>query len=127
MSLQLVLLVWSCHMLFWEKLPEWGSWFSGFIERLPRSLAYLYQAWHCPYCFGFWAAIAAHAITGHTTFVWPMAEQGSALLLLLAWLSDALVTAVLVMLVSVSYSALSGPAVRGMQLTQEFKQAMKAD
>jgi hypothetical protein len=108
-------------MLIWEKLPEWGTWFNALIARLPAPLAYLYQAWHCPYCFGFWAALAVQAITGESAFHWTMAEQGSILLLLLAWFCDALVTAVLVMLLSVIYSALSGPAIRGFQLIQEFK------
>lgn len=125
MSIQVVLLVWSCHMLLWEKLPEWGTWFNHMIARLPAPLAYLYQAWHCPYCFGFWAALSVHLITGESTFSWAMAEQSSVLLLMLSWVCDALVTAVLVMLISVVYSALSGPAVRGFQLTQEFKASMK--
>ncbi|MEE8555794.1 MAG: hypothetical protein V3T00_08025, partial [bacterium] len=67
MNLELALIGLAVHILVWDKLPEWGDWFPKLISVLPRPLRGLYEGWQCPYCFGFWIAIALHAITGIQT------------------------------------------------------------
>ena len=45
MSFTLALMGLALHVLIWEKLPDWGNWFNWIVERLPKPLAYLYDAW----------------------------------------------------------------------------------
>ena len=128
MTLTLVVIAWSLHVLIWEKLPDWGNWFNWLVERLPAPLAYLYQAWRCPYCFGFWAALALQVLTGQKTLpaLQVMPEYLGVLALPLSYFLDALATAMLVMMMSLIQSAVSGPAIKGFELTQSFKQQMKS-
>ena len=67
MTFELVLMGTSIHILIWEKLPEWGTWFNTFIAALPGPLRSLYEQWHCPYCAGFWIALVLHGLTGLST------------------------------------------------------------
>ncbi|MCF2856198.1 hypothetical protein L1286_01815 [Pseudoalteromonas sp. SMS1] len=117
----------TLHILIWEKLPEWGSWFNRLIAHLPKPLAYLYESWHYPYCFGFWAALALHMLTGQYTLnslqaspiYLGVATQPIALFL------DALVSALLIFVGSLLIKALSGPALEGHQKTMAFKQVQR--
>ncbi len=54
----------AAYILIWEKLPTWGTWFNAILKRLPAPLQTLYEQWRCPYCVGFWMALAIHAATG---------------------------------------------------------------
>lgn len=126
MSLTLVLMGLALHTLIWEKLPDWGNWFNWLVKRLPKPLAYLYEAWRCPFCFGFWVALLLHAITGIYTL-----EKLTAMPLYLgllsapiAWFLDALATALLIMFGNLCINAIAVPAIKGYQMTQEFRQAM---
>ena len=138
MDISPVLMGLSIYILVWEKLPDWGSWFNNIIDRLPAPLAYLYEAWRCPYCSGFWIALALHGLTGiytlpalaevslaidHPAWIYQTAASGLIIFL------DALATALLIMVGSLLIKAISGPAIKGHKMTMEFKaskaQAMK--
>ncbi len=67
MSFEAALIGAAIHMLFWEKLPEWGTWFNRMIAALPAPLRTLYAQWRCPYCAGFWIALCLHGATGLST------------------------------------------------------------
>ena len=127
MNFTLALMGLSIYILLWEKLPDWGNWFNWIIERLPRPLAYLYKAWQCPYCFGFWIALVLHGITGLQTITaiksMPsyMGVGGTAI----AWILDALATATLIMFGQLCLNAIAVPAIKGYQMTAEFKQSFK--
>ncbi|WP_369958967.1 hypothetical protein [Pseudomonas benzenivorans] len=130
MKITLVLMGLSIYLLLWEKLPEWGTWFSRMVERLPAPLAYLYEAWRCPYCFGFWVALLLHALTGIQTIA--ALDQAPAWLGLLGeplfWGLDALASATLIMLGKLGklgLSALAVPAIKGQRMTQAFKQQLR--
>lgn len=129
MNLTLALLGLSLYILIWEKLPDWGTWFNTLITHLPRPLAYLYQAWHCPFCFGFWAALALHGLTGlHTlpdlaAMSASMTENLGQGATILVWFLDALATASLIMLGRLALHALAVPAIKGYQMTMAFKQS----
>jgi len=123
MDLSVALMGLAIHILFWEKLPDWGSWFNKLIAALPRPLGALYEGWRCPYCFGFWVALALHGLTGLQTLVvlTSMPEYIGVFGTPLAWLLDALASAVLIMFAHLVLSAISGPAIKGHQLKQEFE------
>ncbi|WP_341502728.1 hypothetical protein [Gallaecimonas sp. GXIMD4217] len=127
MEFTLTLMGLSLYLLIWEKLPDWGSWFNRLVAALPRPLAYLYQAWRCPYCFGFWAALALHGLTGHWTL--PALAESPAYLgpagPAIAWFLDALATALLIMAGKLMLSAIAVPAIKGHQMTEQFRAAMK--
>ena len=127
MTITLALMGLSIYLLLWEKLPEWGTWFGRMVERLPAPLAYLYEAWRCPYCFGFWVALLLHALTGIQTIA--ALDQGPARLGLLGaplfWGLDALASATLIMLGKLGLSALAVPAIKGQRMTQAFKQQLR--
>ncbi|WP_439887923.1 hypothetical protein ACSX1C_01425 [Pseudomonas sp. MBLB4123] len=127
MNITLALMGLSIYLLLWEKLPEWGTWFSRMVERLPAPLAYLYEAWRCPYCFGFWVALLLHALTGIQTIA--ALDQAPARLGLLGaplfWGLDALASATLIMLGKLGLSALAVPAIKGHRMTQAFKQQLR--
>ena len=129
MNLTLALMGLAIYILVWEKLPDWGTWFNWIIERLPKPLAYLYDAWHCPYCFGFWVALALHGLTGIQTIT-ALATMPAYLGWLgmpLAWCLDALATATLIMFAKLCLHALAVPAIKGHQMTAELKQSFKAE
>lgn len=125
-NFELVILGYAVYLLFWEKLPEWGTLFNRIIERLPKPLQKLYADWRCPYCSGFWIALTLHALTGLYTL--PALSSTPAYLgllgLPLAWFLDALATAALVLVAHLAVSAISGPAIQGHKLKAEFKAAM---
>jgi len=126
MSFTLALMGLAIHTLIWEKLPDWGNWFNWIVQRLPRPLAYLYEAWRCPFCFGFWVALFLHAITGIGT-IEGLANMPSYLGLwglAFAWFLDAIATAMLIMFASLCLNAIAVPAINGYQMTQEFRQSM---
>ena len=129
MNLTVTLMGLAIYILIWEKLPDWGTWFNWIIERLPKPLAYLYDAWRCPYCFGFWVALALHGLTGLHTIdaLSTMPSYLGALAMPLAWFLDALATGTLIMLAQLSLNALAVPAIKGYQMTAEFKQSFKED
>ncbi len=127
MDFTLALIGLSTYLLIWEKLPEWGTWFNWLLARLPAPLAYLYQAWRCPYCFGFWVALALHAMTGLYTlpalntmpaYLGVMAQP-------LAWFLDALATAPIILVGKLAIDAIAAPAIKGHTMKQEFLKAMK--
>ncbi|AZZ98678.1 hypothetical protein [Pseudoalteromonas sp. R3] len=126
MTLSLVLMGLSIHVLVWEKLPDWGSWFNALVERLPAPLAYLYSAWHCPYCFGFWAALILQLLTGVYTLpeLTTLTESYGLAGTMIGMSLDALVTALLMMIGSLALKALALPAIKGHELTQAFKAGM---
>ena len=123
MSFSTALIGLSIYILFWEKLPEWGNWFNWLVAQLPKPLAYLYQAWHCPFCFGFWADLAIHGLTD----MWTINSLSSMPTYLgdygiaIAWGLDALATATLIMFGQLCLNAIAVPAIKGYQMTQAFK------
>ncbi|KZN47889.1 hypothetical protein [Pseudoalteromonas luteoviolacea] len=124
-NFSIVLMGLSLHILIWEKLPDWGTWFNTLIANLPKPLAYLYDAWHCPYCFGFWVALMLHLLTGQYTLLSSevMPAYLGAAALPIAWFLDALVGALLILFGSLLLKAISGPALTGHQKVMAFKQA----
>ena len=126
-NFELVIIGYAIYLLFWEKLPEWGTLFNRIIEALPKPLQQLYGDWRCPYCSGFWVALALHALTGLQTLpaLSTMPAYLGAAGLPLAWFLDALATAALVLVTHLAISAIAGPAIAGHKLKAEFKQSMK--
>jgi hypothetical protein len=127
MSFTLALVGLALHTLIWEKLPDWGNWFNWLVARLPKPLAYLYEAWRCPFCFGFWVALALHALTGIHTIdgLTNMPEYLGLFGNYMAWFLDALATAFLIMLGNLGINAIAVPAIKGHQMTMEFRKAMQ--
>ncbi len=127
MDLTLTLTGLSIYILIWEKLPDWGTWFNTLVTHLPRPLAYLYQAWHCPYCFGFWVALLLQGATGLKTFpaFARMPDYLGPFGTPLGCFLDALATAMLIMSASLILKAIAGPAIRGHEMTMAFKEARK--
>ncbi len=125
MNLTLALMGLSIYLLIWEKLPEWGTWFSKIIDHLPAPLAYLYDAWRCPYCFGFWVALALHALTGIQTIpaLDTAASSSGSVGQMMFWFLDALASATLILIGKLALDAIAAPAIKGYQMTQAFKQS----
>lgn len=123
MNFTLALMGLSIYILFWEKLPDWGNGFNWIIQRLPRPLAYLYEAWRCPYCFGFWIALALHGITGLQTIPALETMQTSMGGVAMAWILDALATATIIMFSQLCINATAVPAIKGYQMTMEFRKS----
>ncbi|ESP91210.1 MULTISPECIES: hypothetical protein [Pseudoalteromonas] len=117
----------TLHILIWEKLPDWGTWFTALIHKLPKPLAYLYEAWQCPYCFGFWIALCLHGITQQFTLPGLQVMPGvlGIAAVPIAWFLDALVTALFIYVGSLLLKALAGPALSGHQQLMAFKQSQK--
>lgn len=123
MDFSLILMGSALHVLVWEKLPDWGNWFNWLVARLPRPLAYLYESWHCAFCFGFWAGLGLHALVGVYTLP-QLANMPSYLGVLgtpIAWFLDALVTALIMVIISLLMKAISGPALAGHKAMMEFR------
>lgn len=119
----------SIHMLIWEHLPHWGSWFNAILERLPKPLQTLYEQWRCPYCAGFWIGLALHGVTV-AWFVPAFAdlpEYLGSLTTLLGWFFDGLVFAALNKLGVLVLAAISFPAIRGHEMKAQFMAKMKAE
>jgi hypothetical protein len=135
MNFTLALMGLSIYLLLWEKLPDWGNWFNTIIKHLPKPLAYLYEAWRCPFCFGFWASLLLHWLTGITTLsaLEPMFVLGTEsaavtqdlIACAIAWFLDAIATATLIMLAQLCLNALAVPAIKGYQMTMAFRQSFK--
>ena len=105
----------SIHMLFYQHLPHWGTWFNRLLKALPRPLQTLYTQWECPYCCAFWIGLTLHAVTGHW-FLPGFAGLHPAL----GWFADAMSFAVMVKLGVVAFYAIGFPALLGRQKMQEF-------
>lgn len=130
MSLELVLIGTSVHILIWDKLPEWGTWFKGLLAMLPRPLQTLYQQWHCAFCAGFWIALALHGLTG----VWTVPNLANLpglpgwLATPTGWFLDALATATLIYAAVILLRAIGLPAMKAHMMKDEFiKSAFGAD
>ncbi|QMU56921.1 MAG: hypothetical protein GKR98_01065 [Boseongicola sp.] len=129
MTLELALIGTAIHVLIWEKLPEWGTWFNTFIASLPRPLQTLYEQWRCPYCAGFWIALALHALTGLWTnqslsalppYLGPLATPTG-------WFLDALATATLILAGTIALKALGLPAMKAHLMKDEFMKSAFGD
>ncbi|MDC0739273.1 hypothetical protein N6L24_13375 [Cognatishimia sp. SS12] len=119
----------SLHMLFWEHLPHWGTWFNKALAALPQPLQTLYEQWRCPYCAGFWIGLVLHAVTG-AWFVPAFADLPSfwgAAALPLGWVLDALVFAMMNKLGVLTLTALAYPAMRGHEAKAAFMAKMQAE
>ncbi|WP_428644633.1 hypothetical protein [Roseibium sp.] len=124
MTFEPTLLGVAIHILFWEKLPEWGSWFNTGLTYLPKPLQTLYEQWRCPYCAGFWIALVLHAVTGFWTI--PALSTLPDLLWIpgaaVAWGLDALATATLIYAAVLSLKAIGLPAMKAHLMKAEFLQ-----
>ncbi|MFY0594879.1 MAG: hypothetical protein JXQ85_00475 [Cognatishimia sp.] len=119
----------SIHMLIWEHLPHWGSWFNAILKRLPKPIKSLYEQWRCPYCAGFWIGLALHGATG-TWFVQAFADLPAfwgPLATPMGWFFDGLVFAALNKLGVLTLTAISFPAIRGHELKAQFMAKMKSE
>ena len=130
MSFELVLIGASVHILIWEKLPEWGTWFNTLVASLPRPLQSLYEQWHCPFCAGFWIALVLHALTS----VWTIPNLATLPAYLgwfatpIGWFFDALATATLIYAAIILLRAIGLPAMKAHMMKDEFvKSAFGAD
>ncbi|MFW8593223.1 hypothetical protein [Cribrihabitans neustonicus] len=125
MTFELVLIATAVHILIWEKLPEWGSWFNSLIAALPRPLRKLYDQWHCPFCAGFWIALLLHGLTGLWTI--PALAELPAFLgaaaPLVGWGLDALASAVLIYAAIIGLKAIGLPAMKAELMKEEFMRA----
>ncbi|WP_029060873.1 hypothetical protein [Labrenzia sp. DG1229] len=122
MKFELMLMGTAIHLLVWDKLPEWGTWFKTLLGKLPRPLQLLYDQWHCPYCAGFWIALALHALTGFWTLP-GLANLPSYLGILreaVAWTLDALATATLIYAAILTIKAIGLPAMKAHMMKAEF-------
>lgn len=124
MEFQLALMGLAMHILFWDKLPNWGTWFNKLIAALPQPLQTLYRQWNCSYCAGFWIALFLHALTGFWTIpalaVPP--EYMSVLGIPTNWFLDALATATLIYAGTMGLKALGLPVLQA-RLTREAEKA----
>ncbi|WP_136657535.1 hypothetical protein [Nitratireductor sp. XY-223] len=122
MSLELVIIGVSVHLLIWEKLPEWGTWFNALLKSLPQPLQTLYEQWRCPYCAGFWIALALHGMTGFWTLP-ALAELPSywgPLTPYIGWFLDALASAVLIAVGILIVNGLRLPAMKSYLMKEDF-------
>lgn len=129
MNIEMILLAASVHMLIWEHLPHWGTWFMQIINALPGPLQTLYAQWHCPYCAGFWIALVLHGITGTWTFdaFAQVAGRWGGVATPMAWVFDALATALLIKAIIMGFNALAGPALAGHRAKQAFLAEREAE
>ncbi|MGJ8529289.1 hypothetical protein [Maritalea sp.] len=129
MNWEIVLLGAAIHLLFWDKLPEWGTLFNRFIAALPKPLQTLYADWECPFCAGFWIALVLHFLTGMwflPKLIW-MTDHLLWVGLPLAWFFDALAAALMILVASLLIKAIGWPAIKGMQVRAEFMKSLKED
>ncbi|MGR3761674.1 hypothetical protein ACUXV3_16320 [Roseobacteraceae bacterium NS-SX3] len=125
MTFDLVLMGTALHLLIWEKLPEWGTWFNRLLVWLPRPLQRLYDQWHCPYCAGFWIALALHAATGIWTLpaLAEMPEYLGRAAAPAGWFLDALASATLIYAAVIALRAIGLPAMKAQMMRQVFMNA----
>ncbi|WP_377191740.1 hypothetical protein [Ruegeria meonggei] len=122
MTLELVLMVTAIHILIWEKLPEWGTWFNRFIAALPRPLSSLYEQWHCPYCAGFWIALMLHGLTGFWTIpkLATLPKYLGVTAIPIGWTLDALASATLIYAAIIGLKAIGLPAMKAHMMKEDF-------
>ena len=122
MSFELALIGISIHILVWEKLPEWGTWFTTLLAKLPAPLQTLYGQWRCAYCAGFWIALVLHAVTGLWTIpaLASLPAYWGPLAPLIGWFLDALASAVLIVSGVVALRAVGLPAMKGYLFKADF-------
>lgn len=124
-NFELALMGLAIHILIWNKLPDWGTWFPKMIASLPRPIRKLYEGWQCPYCFGFWAALTLHGFTGIQTLpALSSLPDWGIIGLLIAWSLDALATATLIYFGSHTLGTLNWGAAKGYFAAQEFKESL---
>ncbi|WP_170328002.1 hypothetical protein [Ruegeria arenilitoris] len=122
MTFELVLMATAIHILIWEKLPEWGTWFNRFIAALPRPLNSLYEQWRCPYCAGFWIALVLHGLTGFWTIPALATLPGhlGATATPIGWFLDALASATLIYAAIIGLRAIGLPAMKAHMMKEDF-------
>ena len=98
MHFEIALMGLAVHILLWDKLPNWGTWFTSLIAAMPAPIQTLYRQWNCSYCAGFWIAIALHAVTGLWTIpaLADMPASAGVLSVPIAWFLDAISSALLI-------------------------------
>lgn len=122
MTYEILILGIAIHLLFYDHLPHWGTWFKRFIAALPKPLQTLYEQWRCPYCAGFWIGLALHGITG-MWFLPAFAELPEAFGMarnILGWFFDGLAFAVMTKFGVIVINAASYPAILTMAKKKEF-------
>jgi hypothetical protein len=114
MAIEIPLIGLAVHLLFWDKLPNWGTWFRTLIAGLPRPFRRLYDQWRCSYCAGFWIALALHGLTGQWTLqaLAEMPVYVGRMGMPIAWFLDALAAATLIFIASKALAAISRTAVK---------------
>lgn len=130
MTFELVLIGTAIHILIWEKLPEWGTWFNTLIAALPSPLRSLYKQWHCPYCAGFWIALVLHGVTGFWTIpeLATLPDYLGITAPFIGWILDALATATLIYAAIIGLKAAGLPAMKAHMMKEDFmKSAFKVD
>lgn len=122
MHYELIVTGLALHILIWDKLPEWGKGFNWLLQRMPKPVQGLYEDWRCPYCFGFWAILALHGMTGN--YVFPhLASIGDELNdfgILLSWFLDALAGATLIYFAYFVLWACMLPAMKAHTMKADF-------
>jgi len=126
MNITTVLIGLALYVLIWEKLPQWGGWFNAVLKRLPGPLQTLYEQWRCPYCVGFWMALALHALTGVWTLpaLADLSEFLGAVSPFIGWFFDALATATLILVGKLALDAIGLPAMKGHAMKAEFMKSI---
>ena len=122
MTYENLLLGVAIHLLFYDHLPHWGTWFKRILAMLPTPLQTLYEQWRCPYCAGFWIGLALHALTGQW-FLPIFAELPGfwgAASLPIGWFFDGLAFAVMNKLAVLVINAISYPALLTMAKKKEI-------
>lgn len=130
MTFELVLIGTAIHILIWEKLPEWGTWFNTLIAAMPSPLRSLYKQWHCPYCAGFWIALVLHGVTGFWTIpeLATLPDYLGITAPLIGWILDALASATLIYVAIIGLRAIGLPAMKAHMMKEDFmKSAFKVD
>jgi len=116
------LLGFALYLLIWEKLPDWGTWFTSFLKALPRPLQALYSQWVCAYCVGFWLALLLHAVTGLWTIpalsempsFWGPAGP------VIGWFLDALATGTVIYFAKNALDAIRLPAMKAVMMKDDY-------
>jgi len=114
MNVEIPLMGLALHLLVWDKLPNWGTWFRALVASLSHPIRTLYDQWRCSYCAGFWIALALHAFTGLWTLQ-ALAEMPGYLGptgMPIAWFLDALAAAALIFIASKALAAISRSEVK---------------
>ncbi|AXT34511.1 hypothetical protein D1820_05720 [Phaeobacter sp. LSS9] len=129
MTFELTLLGTAIHILIWEKLPEWGTWFKTLISLLPGPFRRLYEQWHCPFCAGFWIALGLHWMTGFWTLpaLNGLSDRLGTTGVPVAWTLDALATATLIYTAIITLKAVGLPAMKAHMMKEDFMASAFAD